>query len=180
MNTFIAVVLRFASAATRRTLLLGTLMTALLLSLVYQTPVQAAPAASDITRSEVSDMSSGVDATRTGKWIEVILSQQRLNAWQNGRIVMSSPISSGVRWHPTLRGTFKIYARFRTTRMRGPGYDLPGVPYTMFYSGNYAIHGAYWHNNFGHPMSHGCINLPVAFARSLYLWASNGTTVVIR
>lgn len=121
----------------------------------------------------------GVAAARRGKWIEVILSQQRLNAWQNGRIVMSSLISSGTRAHPTRRGTFKIYVKYRATRMRGPGYNLPGVPYTMYYSGSYAVHGAYWHNNFGHPMSHGCVNLPVAFAGRLYAWAPKGTTVVV-
>jgi lipoprotein-anchoring transpeptidase ErfK/SrfK len=117
---------------------------------------------------------------RSVKWIEVILSKQRLNAWQNGRIVMTSAISSGIRAYPTRRGTFKIYVKYRATRMRGPGYNLPNVPYTMYYSGNFGIHGAYWHNNFGHPMSHGCVNLPVAFARSLYLWAPMGTVVVIR
>jgi lipoprotein-anchoring transpeptidase ErfK/SrfK len=119
-------------------------------------------------------------AKRTGKWIEVVLSEQRLNAWQNGQIVMSSAVSSGVRRTPTRRGTFRVYVKYRATRMRGPGYNLPAVPYTMYYSGDYAIHGAYWHNNFGRPMSHGCVNLPVAFARRLYSWAPKGTVVVIR
>ena len=147
-------------------------------------PVQASADQSDrskaVLNAAVFASSSAVEQARTGKWIEIILSKQRLNAWQNGRIVMSSAISSGVSAHPTRRGTFKIYVKYRSTRMRGPGYDLPGVPYTMYYSGSYGIHGAYWHNNFGHPMSHGCINLPVSFARSLFLWAPVGTTVVIR
>jgi len=119
-------------------------------------------------------------AARRGKWIEVILSQQRLIAWENGRAVMSAPISSGLARTPTRRGTFRIQKKYSAVRMRGPGYDLPRVPYTMFYSGNYAIHGAYWHNNFGRPMSHGCVNLPVSFARRLYAWAPRGTLVVIR
>ena len=114
-----------------------------------------------------------------GKWIEVILSKQKLIAWQNGRAVMSSLVSSGTSRHPTRRGTFRVYAKYRATRMRGPGYDLPGVPYTMYYSGSYAVHGAYWHNNFGHPMSHGCVNLPVAFSQRLYAWAPVGTPVVV-
>ncbi|MGQ9904651.1 MAG: L,D-transpeptidase [Anaerolineae bacterium] len=117
---------------------------------------------------------------RRGKWIEIILSQQRLIAWENGRAVMSSPISSGLARTPTRRGTFRIQRKYPAVRMRGPGYDLPRVPYTMFYSGGYAIHGAYWHNNFGRPMSHGCVNLPVSFARRLYAWAPKGTLVVIR
>ncbi len=118
-------------------------------------------------------------AARTGKWIEVVLSRQRLYAWQNGRIVMSSAISSGVSRYPTLRGTFRVYVKYWATRMRGPGYNLPGVPYTMYYYRGYAIHGAYWHNNFGHPMSHGCVNLPVWFARRLFLWAPMGIMVVV-
>ncbi|MCS7060347.1 MAG: L,D-transpeptidase [Anaerolineae bacterium] len=116
---------------------------------------------------------------RRGKWIEVILSQQRLIAWQDGRAVMSSPISSGLPRTPTRRGTFRIRRKYAAVRMRGPGYDLPRVPYAMFYSGGYAIHGAYWHNNFGQPMSHGCVNLPVSFAARLFAWAPRGTLVII-
>lgn len=117
---------------------------------------------------------------RSGKWIEIILSQQRLIAWEDGRAVMSAPISSGLARTPTRRGTFRIQRKYTATRMRGRDYDLPRVPYVMFYSGNYAIHGAYWHSNFGRPMSHGCVNLPVSFARRLYEWAPRGTLVVIR
>ena len=73
-------------------------------------------------------------AARRGKWIEVILSQQRLIAWENGRAVMSAPISSGLARTPTRRGTFRIQKKYSAVRMRGPGYDLPNVPYAMFYS----------------------------------------------
>lgn len=118
-------------------------------------------------------------ASRPGKWIEVNLSRQRLTAWQNGTAVMSSAISSGRRNTPTRPGTFRIYAKYRSTRMTGPGYDLANVPYTMYYSGSYALHGTYWHHNFGRPMSHGCINLPTGKAAWLYRWAGSGTTVVI-
>jgi lipoprotein-anchoring transpeptidase ErfK/SrfK len=151
-------------------------------------PVNAASKAPSVSASEV-DAPASIDMTtlsaqdaaavRSGKWIEIRLASQRLIAWQNGRAVMSSAISSGVRAHPTLRGTFHIYVKYRSTRMRGPGYNLPNVPYTMYYSGSYGIHGAYWHNNFGHPMSHGCVNLPVSFSRKLFSWASVGTLVVI-
>ncbi|HEY3290670.1 MAG TPA: L,D-transpeptidase [Anaerolineae bacterium] len=167
----------------RTTLSALVLIASLLAAIVFSSPAQAAPISTvDSTvgiAAVVGGASATLDQARTGKWIEVILSQQRLNAWQNGRIVMSSAISSGVSAHPTLRGTFRIYVKYRSTRMRGPGYNLPGVPYTMYYSGSYAIHGAYWHHNFGHPMSHGCINLPVPFSRSLFLWAPLGTTVVV-
>ena len=118
-------------------------------------------------------------AARSGKWIEVNLSRQQLVAWQNGKVVLTSAISSGVRQHPTRPGTFRIYAKYASTRMTGQGYDLPNVPYTMYYSGNFAQHGTYWHSNFGHPMSHGCVNLPTGKAAWLFRWTGSGTTVVI-
>lgn len=118
-------------------------------------------------------------SARAGKWIEVVLSRQMLYAWENGRVVMSSKISSGVALHPTVRGTFRIYVKYVSTRMRGPGYNLPNVPYTMYFYGGYGIHGAYWHNNFGRPMSHGCVNLPVGFSGQLFRWAPVGTVVYI-
>jgi lipoprotein-anchoring transpeptidase ErfK/SrfK len=60
-------------------------------------------------------------------------------------------------------------------------YDLPGVPWTMYftYQGG-AIHGAYWHNNFGSQWSHGCVNLIPDEAEKLYSWAELGTKVVVK
>ncbi|MBE9225792.1 L,D-transpeptidase [Phormidium sp. LEGE 05292] len=116
----------------------------------------------------------------SGRWIEVDLSSQRLYAWQNGRRIYSSRISSGKRSTPTRLGTFAIQRKYLYKTMRGRGYVAPNVPYTMFYSGGYAIHGAYWHNRFGTPITHGCVNLPVGKARQLYSWAGPGTRVVIR
>ncbi len=121
-----------------------------------------------------------VGARAKGRWIEVNLAKQRLVAWENGKVVYSTRISSGKRATPTRRGIFTIKSKYRAKTMRGPGYVAPNVPYTMFYSGGYAIHGAYWHNRFGTPVSHGCVNLPVGQARRLYSWASTGTKVVVR
>ncbi len=69
-------------------------------------------------------------------------------------------------------------------RMRGYSpvhgyYDLPNVPSTMYFYRGYAIHGAYWHNNFGNPMSNGCVNLPLDAAAWMYDFAPVGTTVSI-
>jgi lipoprotein-anchoring transpeptidase ErfK/SrfK len=114
-----------------------------------------------------------------GRWIEVILGQQRLIAHDGGSIFMNTAISSGTARYPTVRGAFSIYVKYRSTPMSGPGYYLPAVPNTMYFYGGYAIHGAYWHNNFGHPMSHGCINMRLADAAALFNWASVGTKVVI-
>jgi len=119
-------------------------------------------------------------AARRGKWIEVSLARQTVYAWQDGRVVMSSRMSSGKASTPTRRGTFHIYTKLISTRMRGPGYDLPRVPYTMYFDGGIALHGAYWNPPYGRPSSHGCVNLPVGFAARLFRWAYVGMTVVVR
>ena len=114
------------------------------------------------------------------RWIEVIISEQKLIAWQGDVPVFETIVSTGKPgWH-TLPGEFAVYRKYDETRMRGPGYDTPDVPWTMYYSGGFAIHGAYWHNNFGTPVSHGCVNLRVPEAKALYDWSSVGTRVVVR
>ncbi|MDP5339322.1 MAG: L,D-transpeptidase [Nodularia sp. (in: cyanobacteria)] len=112
--------------------------------------------------------------------IEISLSQQRLRAWEGKKLVYSFRVSTGKRSTPTPTGSYRIASKHRVNRMRGRGYNIPDVPYAMYYHGGYAIHGAYWHNNFGTPVSHGCTNLPVPQARQLYNWASTGTLVVVR
>ncbi len=133
----------------------------------------------------VSGTASGGGGTKppapgpvAGRWIDVDISSQRLTAYQGNTPVFSALISSGLPRTPTVVGRFRIYTKLRSTRMRGPGYDLPGVPYTMYFYKGYALHGTYWHNNFGHPMSHGCVNLRTQDAAWLYNWASVGTLVV--
>ncbi|HEY9697476.1 MAG TPA: L,D-transpeptidase [Trichocoleus sp.] len=117
---------------------------------------------------------------RTGtRWIEVNLSRQRLIAWEGRTPVYAVVISTGTSAHPTLPGAFEIQSKHRTTRMQGDDYDVPDVPYTMYYDGGYAIHGAYWHRSFGTPVSHGCVNVAVDHARWLFNWATIGTPVVV-
>ncbi|WP_414551732.1 L,D-transpeptidase [Anabaena sp. CCY 0017] len=112
--------------------------------------------------------------------IEISLSEQRLRAWEGKKLIYSYRVSTGKRSTPTPTGSYRINSKHRVNRMRGRGYDIPDVPYAMYYHRGYAIHGAYWHNNFGTPMSRGCTNLPVSQARKLYNWASVGTLVVVR
>src|SRR5258708_2679367 len=120
------------------------------------------------------------EATGDTKHIWVSLNTQHLYAYQGPNLVYSFPISSG-KWHPTPTGDFRIWIWLRYTRMtggdpaKGTYYDLPNVPFTMYFSNDtvpktdgYSLHGAYWHNNFGHPMSHGCVNLQVPDAEELY------------
>lgn len=110
------------------------------------------------------------------KWIEVSIEQQKLRAWEGNKIIMEYPVSAGL-WYPTPKGDFAIWYKTRYQRMKGGSkelgtfYDLPNVPSNMFFYQGFGIHGAYWHNNFGHPMSHGCVNEPLAQAAQLFEWA---------
>jgi lipoprotein-anchoring transpeptidase ErfK/SrfK len=122
---------------------------------------------------------SSSTGSRSGRWIEIDLSSQRTMAWQGSALARSMVVSTGISRYPTPTGTFRIYSKYPSVTMSGPGYYLPGVPHTMFFYRGYAIHGTYWHSNFGHPMSHGCINLTRNDAAWLYSWASVGTSVVI-
>lgn len=114
------------------------------------------------------------------RWIEIKLSSQRLIAWEGKTPVYAILISTGKASTPTQPGVFAIQTRDRYARMKGADYDIADVPYTMYYSGSYAIHGAYWHRRFGTPVSHGCVNLAVDHARWLFNWARIGTSVVVR
>lgn len=113
------------------------------------------------------------------RWIEVNLSTQRLIAWKGGKSVAISSISSGKSSTPTYPGVFKIERKLIQDRMRGADYDIANVPYAMYYNRGYAIHAAPWHNLFGTPVSHGCINLSVEQAKWLFQWTTIGTPVLI-
>ncbi|MBD2353115.1 L,D-transpeptidase [Tolypothrix sp. FACHB-123] len=113
------------------------------------------------------------------RWIQIDLAKQRLIAWEGKTPVYAITVSTGKKATPTRIGTFKIQTKLKSTRMRGRGYDVPNVPYAMFYQGNYGIHGAYWHRRFGTPVSHGCVNVAPNHAKWLFDWASVGTAVFI-
>jgi lipoprotein-anchoring transpeptidase ErfK/SrfK/N-acetylmuramoyl-L-alanine amidase len=113
------------------------------------------------------------------RWVDVDLSEQRVYAYEGAKLENEFLASTGTWLHPTITGQFHIYVKYTSTPMWGPGYYLPGVPYTMYYDQGYALHGTYWHNNFGTPMSHGCINLRTEDAGWLFEWASVGTLVNI-
>ncbi|MBU4224575.1 MAG: L,D-transpeptidase [Chloroflexi bacterium] len=111
------------------------------------------------------------------RWIDVDLSQQRVYAYEGNVIVNSFIVSTGTWRTPTVTGQYRIYVKYRYTDMSGPGYYLPDVPYTMYFYKGYALHGTYWHSNFGTPMSRGCVNLSIPDAGWLFNWASVGTLV---
>lgn len=110
------------------------------------------------------------------KWIEVDLSEQKVSAHEGDQVVLSFPVSTG-KWAPTPTGEYRIWIKLRYHRMIGGSkelgtfYDLPNVPFVMYFYKGYGLHGAYWHNNFGQPMSHGCVNISIPDAEKLYTWA---------
>ena len=117
------------------------------------------------------------------RYIEVDLSEQKLKAWDGGSLFLETPVSTGLPWWPTPQGEFRIWVKLRYTRMEGGEgryyYNLPNVPYVMYFENDqvpgwrgYGLHGAYWHNAFGTPRSHGCVNLPIPEAEKLYFWAT--------
>jgi lipoprotein-anchoring transpeptidase ErfK/SrfK len=111
------------------------------------------------------------------RWIDVNLSTQSVYAYEGDTVVNSFIVSTGTWIHPTVTGKYKIYMKLSSGNMSGPGYFLPDVPYIMYFYKGYGLHGTYWHNNFGTPMSHGCVNLRTSDAEWLYHWASLGTVV---
>ncbi len=147
------------------------------------TPTPQPPPPTPVPQPQVS-LPSGYGGLPPGvgpndKWIDVNLSQQRLYAYVGTQLIRSFVVSTGVAAHPTVTGTYRIYVKYTATLMTGPGYYLPNVPYTMYFYQGYGIHGTYWHNNFGVPMSHGCINMRTPEAGWLFNWAPLGTVVNI-
>ena len=135
------------------------------------------------------------NGSRDDKRILVDLNRQSLTALENNRVVLTTKVSTGTRrggdpkGKPTTTpvGSFRIRNKVPSRHM-GNGiltdniyaYEYPGVPWTMFFhKDGYALHGAYWHNNFGTPMSHGCVNMYTPDAKWMFYWAPMGTLVNI-
>jgi lipoprotein-anchoring transpeptidase ErfK/SrfK len=126
----------------------------------------------------------GVTTPNTAKRIEVDLTNQRVYAFEGDRVVHQFIVSTG-KWGWTPTGEFTIWTKVRSQLMKGGKkelgtyYYLPNVPYVMFFYNKdvgkmrgFSFHGTYWHENFGHPMSHGCINMRTEDAKTLYEWAT--------
>ncbi len=111
------------------------------------------------------------------KWIRVDLSGQMLFAYESGAPTRAFIISSGLPRTPTVTGEFRIRVKVRSQTMSGGNpelgnaYSLPNVEWVQYFYEDYGFHGTYWHNNFGNPMSHGCINMTNADAKWLFDWA---------
>jgi lipoprotein-anchoring transpeptidase ErfK/SrfK len=145
----------------------------------------SAPALAQSAR--VTDVNSATDPAAviaklrqtSDRWIEVQLDHQRLVAWEGNKPVYAIIVSTGTDSHPTRSGIFAIQSKLAVARMQGADYDVPDVPFTMYYDDSYAIHGAYWNRQFGTPVSHGCVNVAVNHAEWLFNWAAIGTPVIV-
>ena len=115
-----------------------------------------------------------------GREIVVDVSDSTIYAYEDGELVHSVLASLGTAATPTVQGSFNVYTKYDAQTMSGPGYYLPDVPWVMYFYGGYAIHGTYWHENWGTPMSHGCVNLPPEEAKWFYEFASIGTSVHVQ
>jgi len=121
---------------------------------------------------ELTPLSAGVGEKR----IQVDLAAQRLTAFEGDRLALSTRISTGVVEGDTPRGEFRVERKRPSRHMAaddptGAGFDLPGVPWVCFISWTgVSLHGTYWHNDYGRPRSHGCINLSPFAAKWLYRW----------
>jgi len=154
-----------------------------------------------VPAEELTPLSPNIPAD--DKLLLVDLATQILSAYEGDRVVFKSKISSGVRLREGGFATPK--GQYRTIRKRpcrhmdnpanayGSGFDLPGVPWVSYFtSDGVAFHGTYWHNDFGVPHSHGCINMPPQAAKWVYRWSTpsvphdhyfyagtNGTRVIV-
>ena len=113
------------------------------------------------------------------KKIVVDLATQLVTAFEGEKLIFSQRCASGVRGTDTPTGEFRTYHKGPSVHMTNEGdaveeehvYSLPGVPWCSFFTGaGNAFHGAYWHNDYGQPRSHGCVNLPSEAAKFLYRW----------
>lgn len=117
------------------------------------------------------------------RWIEVNLAEQTLAVYENRELVFATVIASGLEPFWTKPGTFQIFQKKETETMRNNDpsdfYYLDNVPWTMYYDGARALHGAYWRTRFGYPQSHGCVNLSVGDSHWLFNWAVEGDWVYV-
>ncbi|MDP3794867.1 MAG: L,D-transpeptidase [bacterium] len=121
------------------------------------------------------------DGVRLPKRIVVDISEQRLRYFygefgEQGSVL----VSSAARGYRTPIGQFTVQIKRPVVRYKGPGYDYPNTKWNLQFLPRYYIHGAWWHNNFGRPMSHGCVNVSYKDMEALYNFADEGTTVIIQ
>ncbi len=114
------------------------------------------------------------------KKIVVALADQSLSYRLGDYIVGGFKISSGLPKTPTPTGSYEILVKKPLVNYKGADYNYKNTRWNMLFKKGYYIHGAYWHDKFGQPMSHGCINVSYQNMESLYNWTDAGTKVIIQ
>jgi len=125
-----------------------------------------------------------VEAKHSGRWIAVDLYEQIAVALEGGTPRFATLISSGLAKNPTREGMFAVWAKLRSGSMSGfegkpEQYNIPVVPYILYFDGSIGLHGTFWHNGFGYRHSRGCVNLSISDAKWLYNFADVGTPVYV-
>jgi lipoprotein-anchoring transpeptidase ErfK/SrfK len=123
-------------------------------------------------------------SAKAKKTIVISISHQMLWAYKGDQVVLNSYVSTGRAGFDTPVGSFAVLTKLPSQTMEGiiggEYYNVPDVPQVLYFTNSgHALHGTYWHSNFGTPMSHGCVNLPLDVAAWLYDWAPVGTRVLI-
>ncbi len=122
-------------------------------------------------------------SNNSARWIDVNLAEQTLAVYDKGQLVFAAVVATGVEPFWTRPGLFQITVKRATETMRNNDpsdfYYLEDVPWTMYFDGPRALHGAYWRTRFGYPQSHGCVNLSVGDAHWLFDWAQVGDWVYV-
>ena len=158
----------------------------------------------DLVMPDLQPLPKGLEPWE--RWVDVSLEKQMLVAYEGTRPVYVTLVSTGKKGSEeepfdTPTGRWRIYSKHISTTMDGNtasdgSYSIQDVPWTMFFYGSYALHGAFWHRSFGRVRSHGCVNLGPSDARWLFFWTtpflpdgwhgvhatdeSPGTTVIVR
>jgi lipoprotein-anchoring transpeptidase ErfK/SrfK len=141
-----------------------------------------------LMRKIEKDTWQAINPRAADKRIEVNLARQTVTCYEGAQPVMSARCATGASFkiseeevadYSTPRGEFKAILKMPTRHMRAPEnerdtdawFDLPGVPWSTFFTyDGIAIHGTYWHNDYGLPRSHGCVNVPISVAKWIYFW----------
>ena len=124
-------------------------------------------------------------ARNSTKWIDVSILRQSLVAYEGARPVYATLVSTGKDGtadhkdsHATIQGTFLVHTKHLSVTMDSDDdkdeFDLRDVPYVQYFTEGYALHAAYWHDDFGNPRSHGCVNLAPLDASWLFDWTTPG------
>ena len=134
----------------------------------------------------VSPRLSPPEGVNNGRWIEVNLYEQTLTVYEDSRLLFATLVGSGFDPYYTQPGLFQVREKLEFETMTGSFergkadyYFLENVPWTMYYDGPRALHGAYWRALFGYELSHGCVNISVGDAHWLYDWAVVGDWVYV-